>query len=105
MESERERIRRVIARELTVHIHTFNGKGQSFNVEKYFDRLKADGYKITKHLSKETGSIRGYSLEKYGFYFHASEVRREFALKCLGEPLMRNENNKGKLKMQNRKGI
>ncbi|MBS1508563.1 MAG: relaxase/mobilization nuclease domain-containing protein [Bacteroidetes bacterium] len=83
-DSERERIRQIIAKELARHIQIFYEKGLSFGVEKYLDGLQADGYKITRHFNKENSSIRGYNLEKYGFNFHASEVGREFTLKYLG---------------------
>lgn len=82
-ESEKERIRKIIANELRTHIHTIYNSAQPFNVEKLFTRLVADGYEVTRYFNKETGSLRGYSLKKYGFDFHASEIGREFTLKSL----------------------
>jgi len=91
-ESEKERIRKIIANELRTHLHSIYNGVQPLNVEKFFGRLVADGYVVTRHFNKETGSLRGYSLEKYGFDFPASDIGREFTLKSLGVTLMEDGN-------------
>jgi len=82
-ESDRERISQIIANELRTHLHPIYNGVQPLDIEKFFSQLVADGYKLTRHFNKETGSLRGYSLKKYGFDFHASEIGREFTLKSI----------------------
>ena len=91
-ESERERIRKIIASELRTHLHSIYNGVQPLNLEKFFARLVGDGYEVTRHFNKETGSLRGYSLKKYGFDFHASEIGKEFTLKSLEETHLKREN-------------
>ncbi|MBS1681670.1 MAG: relaxase/mobilization nuclease domain-containing protein [Bacteroidetes bacterium] len=82
---ERARIRQKIAKELATLMRDFIKKGQTFSIENYFSRLKAEGFDVIKHNNKESGLLRGYSLAKYGFSFHASEVGKVFTLKSIGE--------------------
>lgn len=92
-ESDKERIRKIVAGELIAHLRTVKSNGQQFDMEKLFSSLGADGYEVTRHFNKETGSLRGYSLMKYGFGFHASEIGREFTLSYLGGTHPKNKNS------------
>jgi len=82
---EREEARRMIARELANHIKHLISSGRPIDFDKYFSELQTDGYKVLKHLNKETDLIRGYSVEKYGFKFYASEIGKEFTLEFIKE--------------------
>lgn len=88
---KREKIRQLIASELAAHIHTFTEKRKSFSDDKYLNTLEGNGYKITKHFDKTTGSTRGYSLERDGFHFHASEVGKEFTLKSIRQRIINDD--------------
>lgn len=84
-ESEKERMRKIIASELRTHVHSIYNSVQPLNVEKFFGILVADGYEVTRHFNKETGLLRGYSVGKHGYNFQASELGKFFTISSLKE--------------------
>ena len=53
------------------------------DVNEYVNAIKEQGLIVHLHMQKETGELRGYSLEKDGQIFNASDIGREFSIKNL----------------------
>ena len=49
-------------------------------VQDYLHAVRKSGYGVKEHLGKEGGQLRGYSVEKEGESFHASDIGRQFSL-------------------------
>jgi hypothetical protein len=54
------------------------------DVNEYVNAINEHGLIVHLHMRKETGELRGYSLEKDGQIFNASDIGREFSIKNLG---------------------
>lgn len=74
-------------------------KVESTNKEElFFEKLEKIGYKIKKHLHKDTGEIRGYGFEKDNCYYNASDLGKDLTLKKLFEPQQRLLKGEGDIK-------
>lgn len=86
---EREEAKKIIAKKLTHYIDVFLKDKQSNNFEDYFKLLQADGFKVLTYINQDTGVLRGYGIEKNGFYFYSSEIGSEFTLKSIEDSMAR----------------
>jgi hypothetical protein len=58
-------------------------ENKDFNQDKYLQNLEKTGYKISRHLDKETGQVNGYSVEKDGCLYPSSKIGKEYTLRNL----------------------
>ena len=52
----------------------------------YFKALEKAGFEVHTYISKETGELRGYGIEKEGTKMDASAISKKFTLKALNIP-------------------
>ena len=72
-----------IRKELRLAVTTALGNNNFFDTNKYFNSLQSLGYKVKKHLNKDSGQLRGYGIEKDGTFYNASDFGKEFRLSSL----------------------
>lgn len=81
--SSKEKAKRRIAMEILNFAKKCIQENKSFDSGKFLNYLRKNGFNITEHKFPNTGILRGYSVQKYGFGFYASELGKEFTLASL----------------------
>ena len=82
-ELEKEAARKRIASEILTHAKESILENKSFDAVKFLNRLRGNGFDVIEHRFADTGILRGYSVQKYGHTFQASEIGKGFTLSSL----------------------
>ena len=80
---EKELARKQIASELSQLAKQCILQNKSFDAMKFLNQLKKNGFDVIEHRAPVTDILRGYSVQKYGHTFQASEIGKNFTFSSL----------------------
>ncbi len=66
-------------------------KVNKLDQKKFFEELRKTGYTVKEFFNKETGSVRGYGVEKDGIFYNASQIGKDVTLSALNRKEVKNE--------------
>jgi hypothetical protein len=77
------------------------GKDEKVDQEKYLNTLEKNfGYEVKRHVNKETGELRGYSVGIEGSYYKASDIGKDYTLKNIGNSLQMEQQKQQQRQLQ-----